>query len=94
MAEKNITGTFNFTNPGAITNTQILEAYKLRVDSSKTWEVASAEEAANVQKAGRPNHELDVSKLLAIFPEVPHVKTAIDNLMQRVAVNRKATQSH
>jgi hypothetical protein len=93
MAEKNITGTFNFTNPGCITNTEILDAYKRNVDPSKTWEVASAEEAANVQKAGRPNHELDVSKMLALFPDVPHVKVGIDNLMKRVAAHRAAAST-
>lgn len=88
MAEKNVTGTFNFTNPGCITNSQILEAYKRNVDPSKTWEIASAEEAAAVQKAGRPNHELDVSKLLAVFPTVPHIMDGIDQLMKRVAASR------
>lgn len=90
MAIRNITGNFNFTNPGVIANSQILEAYKKHVDPTKEWIVATPEEVAAVTQTGRPNHELDVSKLLAIFPNVPHVLDGVDALMQRVASRRAA----
>lgn len=85
LCEQNVTGTFNFTNPGVIDNNQIMELYKKHVDPTKTWEVASEEEVKQLLASGRPAAELDVSKLKSYFPDLPDVHTAVENMMKRMA---------
>lgn len=85
MCEKNVTGTFNFTNPGVIDNNQIMLLYKKHVDPTKEWELATDEEVKSILAGGRPFSELDVSKLKDIFPELPDVHTAVENMMIRIA---------
>lgn len=80
----NLTGNFNFTNPGVIDNNQIMELYKKHVDPSKEWEVASNDEVKEILKLGRPNQELDVSKLLKYFPHIKSAKESIEDLMKRI----------
>lgn len=88
MAIQKVTGTYNFTNPGVTDNNKILEAYKQYVNPEKTWTLASDEEH-EAYKAIRPNHELNVDKLVALFPgQIPHIDEAIANLMKRLAANK------
>jgi len=87
MSERNITGTYNFANPGVISHDELLGLYKKYIDPNFTWCSASVEEQLNYMKAGRPNCELDVSKLLQLFPDVPNVKDSLDNLFQRMKKN-------
>jgi len=89
MAEGGVVGTFNFVNPGVITNHQILESYKRHVDETKTWALASAEEVKEFQKTGRPNHHLDTTKLTTLFPQVSTITQSIDNLMIRLKKNQQ-----
>lgn len=80
-------GTLNFVNPGTITNERILQLYKQYVDPSKTWTVASPEEHDEMKKR-RPNHELDVSKLLELFPDIDPIEQSIEKLMIRISQSR------
>lgn len=84
MCEMNLTGNFNFTNPGVIDNNQIMELYKKHVDPKKEWEIASQDEVNDILKLGRPNQELDVSKLLKYFPDLKSSKESIESLMIRI----------
>lgn len=83
MAEKNITGIYNFVNPGTMTLNEMLELYKAYIDPNHKWKSVSAEEAKATMKLERPNSELNVDKLLSLFPNVPNVKVAVENLLKR-----------
>lgn len=89
MCERGLTGTFNFTNPGAIDNNEIMLLYKKHVDPNKTWDLASDEEIRQILAVGRPAAELDVSKLKSHFPELPDIHTAIENMVIRIAAQKK-----
>jgi len=75
MAEKNITGTYNFTNPGTICYNDLLSEYKKQVDSSVTWEVTNE----NTRSANK----LDVSKLLKLYPDIQESSKSIKTLFTR-----------
>lgn len=77
MAKNNITGTFNFTNPGLITHNEILEMYKEIIDPNFTWKNMNIEEQTNLLAAGRSNNYLDVSPLQQLYPDIKHVKDAV-----------------
>jgi len=65
MAEKSLTGIFNFCNPGAISHNECLALYKKYVDPDYTWENFTVDEQAKILKAGRSNNTLDHTKLCA-----------------------------
>lgn len=81
MAEKGLTGVYNFVNPGAVSHNQIMELYKRHVDPEHTWTNFTLEEQAEILKAGRSNCELDASKLLSLYPEIPSAIYSIEWLM-------------
>lgn len=83
MAEKNITGTFNFTNPGAMSHGEILKLYKEHVDPNFEWTETTKEEFERVNNITRPNAELDASKLLQYFPDIPNVRDAVADVMKK-----------
>jgi 3,5-epimerase/4-reductase len=77
MCDKKLIGTFNFCNVGTITNNDILQLYKQHVDNNYTW--------INSNIPSNRNHaELDVSKLLLYFPNIPTVKKSIENIMKNL----------
>lgn len=83
MTAKGATGIFNFCNPGTVSHNEILALYKQYVDPTFQWQNFSLEEQALILKAGRSNNELDCSKLRALYPELPDIKTALVALFQR-----------
>jgi nucleoside-diphosphate-sugar epimerase len=83
MIEKNITGTYNFTNPGTMTLDEMLQLYKTYIDPTHNWKTVSLEEYKTLMKMERPNAELNVDKLLTLFPNIPHIKIAVENLIKR-----------
>lgn len=90
LATENVTGVYNFTNPGAISHNEVLTLYKKYVDPKFTWQNFSLEEQAKVIKAGRSNCELDASKLVNKMREygmeIPEVHEAYAQCFQRMAV--------
>merc|ERR1711935_714699 len=90
MAQKGLTGVYNFTNPGVISHNQVLDLYKKYIDPSYTYKNFSVEEQAKVIVAGRSNNELDTTKLMANMPEgivINDIQTACDLCFQRMKVN-------
>jgi len=89
MATANLTGIYNFTNPGAISHNEVLTLYKQYVKPDFTWKNFTLEEQSKVIKAGRSNCELDTTKLVAALKElnitVPEVHEAYANCFQRMA---------
>ncbi|OMO89633.1 dTDP-4-dehydrorhamnose reductase [Corchorus capsularis] len=76
MAKRNLTGIWNFTNPGVLTHNQVLEMYRDYVDPDFTWKNFSLEEeqAKVLDAAPRCNNELDSTKLKKEFPEILPIK--------------------
>jgi dTDP-4-dehydrorhamnose reductase len=81
MAITKKTGTINLTNPGTISHAEILEMYKEIVDPTITWNFMSYEEQSALLKSKRSNNELDTSKLLSWYPNVPHIRSAVRKVL-------------
>ncbi|KAK7366805.1 hypothetical protein VNO80_08802 [Phaseolus coccineus] len=77
MAKRNLTGIWNFTNPGVVSHNEILEMYKEHVDPSFRWKNFTLEEQAKVIVAPRSNNELDASKLKKEFPHLLSIKDSL-----------------
>ena len=84
-------GVFNFTTPGAISHTEILDLYKKYIDPSFTYTNFTLEEQAKILAAGRSNNELDSSKLVETCRqfgmEIPPIKESIVHVFERMQKN-------
>lgn len=89
MSVRKLHGNYNFTNPGVISHNQVLDLYKKYIDPEYTYTNFTVEEQALVIKAPRSNNELDVSKLLTEFPNIPHIQDSMENVFQRMKKNLK-----
>ncbi|CAA0820538.1 Bifunctional dTDP-4-dehydrorhamnose 3-5-epimerase/dTDP-4-dehydrorhamnose reductase [Striga hermonthica] len=77
MAKRNLTGIWNFTNPGVVSHNEILEMYREYIDPNFTWTNFTLEEQAKVIVAPRSNNELDASKLKNEFPQLLSIKESL-----------------
>ncbi|XP_042488528.1 trifunctional UDP-glucose 4,6-dehydratase/UDP-4-keto-6-deoxy-D-glucose 3,5-epimerase/UDP-4-keto-L-rhamnose-reductase RHM1-like [Macadamia integrifolia] len=77
MAKRNLTGVWNFTNPGVVSHNEILEMYRDYVNPNFKWTNFTLEEQAKVIVAPRSNNELDASKLKKEFSEMLPIKESI-----------------
>ncbi|KAL3619341.1 hypothetical protein CASFOL_036911 [Castilleja foliolosa] len=77
MAKRNLTGIWNFTNPGVVSHNEILEMYREYIDPNFTWKNFTLEEQAKVIVAPRSNNELDATKLNKEFPEMMPIKESL-----------------
>jgi dTDP-4-dehydrorhamnose reductase len=89
MALRGLTGIYNFANPGAMSHHEMLDLYKQYIDPNFTYQGFSPEEQAKASK-NRSNCELDVSKLLKEFPNIPHIRKSIVAMLERVAQKRSS----
>nr|QBK89631.1 MAG: NAD dependent epimerase/dehydratase [Pithovirus LCPAC001] len=89
MMETNKVGVFNFTNPGNISHNQILDLYIKYIDPDFKYTNFSLEDQSKILKAGRSNNTLDSSKLVALYPEIPHISKSIVELFKRMQINLK-----
>lgn len=91
MAEKNETGVYNFTNPGAISHNEVLSLFQNIVRPSFKWKNFSLEDQSKVIKAGRSNCELDTEKLTNKLKEhdlkIPEVHDAYEQCFKRMVQN-------
>ena len=83
------TGIINFTNPGTISHNEILDLYKQYIDSNFVYTNFTLEEQSKILKAGRSNNELDSTKLLSWYPNIPHIKDSIIEVFKRMQNNLK-----
>src|SRR5207244_563677 len=74
MVINGLSGIYNFVNPGVISHNEILDMYKKYVDPTFSYQNFSIEEQGKILKGARSYNELDVTKLLSIFPGIPQVK--------------------
>jgi len=93
MSEKELKGVINFTNPGVISHNEILDLYKQYIEPKFVYKNFSLEEQAKILKAGRSNNELDTTKLISLYPSIPHIHESIKGVFQRMADNIKRRQS-
>ncbi|KAF5185733.1 Trifunctional UDP-glucose 4,6-dehydratase/UDP-4-keto-6-deoxy-D-glucose 3,5-epimerase/UDP-4-keto-L-rhamnose-reductase RHM1 [Thalictrum thalictroides] len=77
MAKRNLTGIWNFTNPGVVSHNEILEMYKEYINPNFTWKNFTLEEQAKVIVAARSNNEMDGAKLKKEFPELLSIKESL-----------------
>ena len=84
MAERKLVGCYNFVSPGVISHNEILDLYKKYIDPLFTYENFSIEEHNTVLKAKRSNNELDMSKLLKEFPDLPSIKESIITVFENM----------
>lgn len=76
-AMRELTGTYNFTNPGVISHNEVLQLYKEYCDPDFTWKNFSLAEQSRVLLVGRCNNSLDTKKLQRAFPEVLDIKASL-----------------
>jgi UDP-glucose 4,6-dehydratase len=77
MAKRNLTGVWNFTNPGVVSHNEVLEMYKKYIDPTYKYSNFTLEEQAKVIVAARSNNEMDASKLKKEFPELLGIKESL-----------------
>ena len=81
------TGIINFTNPGTISHNEILDLYKEYIDPNYKYVNFTLEEQSKILKAGRSNNELDSTKLLEWYPNIPHIQDSIREVFKRMQLN-------
>jgi 3,5-epimerase/4-reductase len=84
MSIKRITGVINFTNPGVISHNEVLSLYRELIHPEFTWTNFTVEEQAKILAAGRSNNELDVSKLLRLYPNISEIHVGMRALFERM----------
>jgi len=80
MTLNEVKGNYNFVNPGTMSHNEVLELYKQHIDPYFTYENFSLEEQDKILKAHRANAELNISKLLKLYPDIPHIKESLTKL--------------
>lgn len=89
MTLRNLRGNFNFTNPGVISHNEILILYKKHINPQLTWVNIEISELNTMLKAKRSNNELNVSKLLLEFPDIPHIQISIHSVFEKMKQHSK-----
>lgn len=93
MMMKKLTGPLNFVNPGVVSHNQILDLYQTFVDRNFTYQNFSLEEQSQILKAGRSNNALDCSRILELYPNLPHIQVSILNVIRKLAILNHETSS-
>lgn len=83
------TGTINLTNPGTISHTEILQMYKEIVDPTKSWKLMSYTEQSQLLKSKRSNNALDTSQLVAWYPNVSNIHTAVRRALEKRSLSKQ-----
>ena len=92
MAERKLTGIYNFCNPGPVSHNEILDLYKQYIDPSYTYTNFTLEEQAKILKAGRSNNTLDHHKLVNALPDIhiPEIHESLIGVFTRMKINLEA----
>lgn len=81
LAQNHQTGVFNFVNPKACTNNEIMSLAKKYIRPELRWENFAVEDMNKVLKAPRANVTLDASKLVSVCAELGYeIKDSIPAL--------------
>ena len=76
-ALRQLTGIYNFTNPGVISHNEVLQLYKEYCDPDFVWNNFSLEEQSKILAAPRSNNMLDTTKLEVTFPGVLDIRSSL-----------------
>jgi hypothetical protein len=76
------TGTINLVNPGIISHNNILQMYKTKIDSSKSWENISIDQQNKILKSKRSNNWLCTKKLENNY-QVNNIETVIHHIFDK-----------
>lgn len=82
MMNKKTTGTFNMVNKGIISHNEILEMYKKYIDNDFTWKNFTIEEQNLILLSMRSNIQLSNDKLYNLYPNIPDIKTSVENCIK------------
>ena len=93
MAKRQITGTYNFTNPGVISHNEILELYREIVDTSFTWKNFTIEEQSKILASERSNNCLDTVKLTTLYPQIMPIKQSVKEALRNSQQNKNLNLS-
>lgn len=84
MALRGLTGIYNFVNPGVISHNELLDLYKEHVDHNFSYQNFSLAEQGKILKAQRCYNQLDVTKLLKEFPNIPDVQSSLVQVVKKM----------
>ena len=87
MVKRSLTGTYNFTNPGSMCHEEIMEMVKRHRIPELTWKVMTLEEQSKLLKAGRSNCILNADKLKSLYPSIPDLSSAIEEVFLNLGEN-------
>ena len=81
MLLKNITGTYNLTNPGLISHNEMLSMFQEIVDPAFTWKNFTIEEQNKILSSERSNNFLNTNKLIELYPTIKNIKTSVRDVL-------------
>ena len=81
MIKREITGTYNFTNPGSISHNEILSMYKEIVDRDFTWKNFTIEDQSEILYSGRSNNYLDTSNIQSLYPDIKLIRESVRDVL-------------
>ncbi len=87
MIDRNLTGIYNFVNPGTLSHNEVIELYKQYINPLHTYENFSIEEQNELLKVPRSHCHLSANKLLREFPDVPNLKDSIHKIFLAMKQN-------
>jgi|GEM_PF-838407 len=93
MAMRNLTGIYNFVNPGVLGQHEILDLYRIYISPKLKYQKYSAQEQEQALQAGCYN-ELDTTKLRAVFPDVLNVRGALIQTFKKMKLLQATTTRH
>jgi 3,5-epimerase/4-reductase len=96
MADRKITGMFNFTNPGTVSHNEVLDLFTKHIEPGFKYANFTEEDQAKILKAGRCNNNLDVAKLVAAVPDmaIPGAKEAVEGVFVRMRKDMEAAGTY
>jgi len=83
LMKRQLTGTFNLTNPGLISHNEILELYKEIVDNDFTWKNFTLEEQAKILESNRSNNYLDTCRIEKLYPNIKNIKDSVRDVLKK-----------
>jgi 3,5-epimerase/4-reductase len=87
VIEKKITGVLNAVNPGQYEHKDLLELYRERIDSKRSFEYISLEQFTGMTKAQRSNCVLSTKKCEGLGIAMPSVQESLPKLIDRYGAN-------
>ena len=75
MINNQVRGTFNFTNPGNLTDDDILKMYKKNVDPELEWKTCKKDHESNAK--------FDVS-LLEMSYKITPIEESLGNILEKI----------